>query len=104
MVKSPSSLVVATRAIAVCSFLSMTLAPAITLPEASTTVPEIVPVMVWAIASPHKNTAQNRQDNNFDHCNLMVYMGVLLLTARARAGNYHCHGVSPKRHARPHRN
>src|SRR5262245_56275784 len=71
MVKSPSSLVVATRAIAVCSLVSMTLALAITLPEASTPVPEIVPVMDWAIAGTHRNAAQNRQDNNFAHCNLM---------------------------------
>src|SRR5262249_33542330 len=62
---------VAARALPVRSSASMTLAPAITLPELSTIVPEIVPVTDWAMAGPYRSIAQNRQDNNFDQRNLM---------------------------------
>src|SRR5262249_22306124 len=69
--KSPSSLEVAVRALPVRSSARLTLAPAITLPELSTIVPAIVPVTDWAMASPYRNVAQNRQDSSFDQCNLV---------------------------------
>src|SRR5215813_11780400 len=69
--KPPDSLVVTTRLSPVFALVIVTAAPAIALSEASTTVPEIVPVTVWAAVGPQRNIAQNRQDNNFAQCALM---------------------------------
>src|SRR5262249_16832762 len=72
--KPPDSLVTALRLPPVFVLIIVTVAPTIALSEASTRVPEIVPVTVWAVANPHASNRQNNPCDKFDQRSLMEYI------------------------------
>src|SRR5919197_5550249 len=77
----PSSLEVVVRATPVCVLVSVTLAPAITAPVGSVTVPLTVPRLVWANADAWNMSAHARSVAKVS--SLMWVLTVYLLHLRA---------------------
>ena len=58
----PSSLVVASRVSPVAMFVAVTLASLTTAPLGSVTVPEIVPLLLWAMDGKREGGEQKERD------------------------------------------